>query len=295
MTSMIISLITHGDAKDPDLVSKLAALHRVLAPREQPSNDTPAAQPKVGDTKSPCTYTCLNCHRQRKLSKKFKAMQLTLGDTFQDPKLCFDCVSTLPEEFRRLPTGRRLALLATPLSSSGGGEKAAARRPPAKAAPPDAKENADSAASRADLGAPVVAAHPAGAPLRAAKSLRAAQLPSVHSTGKTPTFVDKVHPPQPDPATSGAERAVAGTTAADHAATVTQPTAPLKADMADHDAIDNRASALAQTIGEGEAIGTPARKVSDPSGRGGTEAAPGSGAARLAVDAREAAAEPAAE
>jgi hypothetical protein len=115
-----------------------------------------------------------------------------------------------------------------------------------------------------------------------------------------PALVEAVHPQQPcnsicNHEIGGVERAAAGTTAADHAATVTQPTAPLKADMADHDAIDNRASALAQTIGEGEAIGTPARKVSDPSGRGGTEAAPGSGAARLAVDAREAAAEPAAE
>ncbi len=42
------------------------------------------------------------------------------------------------------------------------------------------------------------------------------------------------------------------------------------------------------TIGGGEAIGAPARKASDPSGRGGAETAPEAGAAGLAAEAAEA-------
>ncbi len=62
LTSALISLIPPGDVKFPDLEFLFDALHRSLAIREKPSNDIPAAKPKVGDAKPPRTYSCLNYH-----------------------------------------------------------------------------------------------------------------------------------------------------------------------------------------------------------------------------------------
>ena len=131
LTSMINTLILHGNAVVLDFDSQLAILQRALKPRERPSKPsattTPAATTSVGGAKPTPTYKCLHCGEVRTLCASLAKRQSSPDSTFHFPNFCYPCFRMIPADAKDLPTSRKLAILATlPFSPSGGG-KAAAR------------------------------------------------------------------------------------------------------------------------------------------------------------------------